>query len=192
MTGRRSRRKGAGYELELCRDAAEFGFHGRRTPNSGGLAIKGDVTAIDGTGPMLPGFHLEAKRQETLAIPAWLRQAYADAGALVPLVVFRRNRTRALDPLGTSHAVIPWRDLLGLLAELRDLRAEVERAACVSECVPLCGAARAYGRSDAPWKHEPECPVRLEWEQHGRPPTVRQLDVDDFPGVLCDGERAAA
>jgi hypothetical protein len=32
------------------------------------------------------------------------------------------------------------------------------------ECVPLCGASKAYGRFDQPWKHEPECPVRQAWE----------------------------
>jgi hypothetical protein len=32
------------------------------------------------------------------------------------------------------------------------------------ECAPLCGASKAYGRFDQPWKHEPECPVRLAWE----------------------------
>jgi len=31
-------------------------------------------------------------------------------------------------------------------------------------CVPLCGASKAYGRFDEPWKHEPQCPVRMAWE----------------------------
>ena len=31
-------------------------------------------------------------------------------------------------------------------------------------CVPLCGAAKAYGRFDKPWHHEPYCPVRMAWE----------------------------
>ena len=30
-------------------------------------------------------------------------------------------------------------------------------------CAPLCGASKAYGKYDQPWKHEPECPVRLAW-----------------------------
>ncbi len=33
-----------------------------------------------------------------------------------------------------------------------------------SNCVPLCGASKAYGRFDKPWLHEPQCPVRMEWE----------------------------
>ena len=32
-------------------------------------------------------------------------------------------------------------------------------------CSPLCGASKAYGRFDQPWKHEPQCPVRIEWEK---------------------------
>jgi len=32
------------------------------------------------------------------------------------------------------------------------------------QCVPLCGASKAYGRFDQPWKHEPECPVRIAWK----------------------------
>jgi hypothetical protein len=32
-------------------------------------------------------------------------------------------------------------------------------------CSPLCGASKAYGRYDRPWKHEPECPVRIAWKQ---------------------------
>lgn len=30
-------------------------------------------------------------------------------------------------------------------------------------CAPLCGAAKAYGRFDQPWKHDSLCPVRLAW-----------------------------
>lgn len=32
------------------------------------------------------------------------------------------------------------------------------------KCVPLCGAAGAYGRFAKPWQHELECPVRQAWE----------------------------
>ena len=37
-------------------------------------------------------------------------------------------------------------------------------------CSPLCGASKAYGRFDKPWLHEPECPVRLAWEQERQKP----------------------
>jgi len=37
--------------------------------------------------------HIEAKRQERLALPAWLRQASEEApDGTVPVVVFRQNR----------------------------------------------------------------------------------------------------
>lgn len=35
-------------------------------------------------------------------------------------------------------------------------------------CAPLCGASKAYGRFDAPWKHELQCPVRQEWDRWRR------------------------
>ena len=116
MSGRASRRKGSRGELELARILEAHGFPCRRTPNSGGLAIKGDLTSPDG-GCAIPGYHLEVKRQETLAIPKWLRQAHADAGGNVPVLVFRRNATRAADPVTQWHAVLPLEALLGLLRE---------------------------------------------------------------------------
>lgn len=33
-----------------------------------------------------------------------------------------------------------------------------------STCAPLCGASKAYGKYDKPWRHEPQCPVRVAWE----------------------------
>lgn len=39
-----------------------------------------------------------------------------------------------------------------------------ETATSPPYCVPLCGASKAYGRYDQPWKHEPQCPVRMAWE----------------------------
>ena len=38
----------------------------------------------------------------------------------------------------------------------------------MTKCAPLCAASKAYGRFDKPWLHEPECPVRLEWEASRR------------------------
>lgn len=58
------------------------------------------------------GYHFEVKRRETLALPAWLRQAEADANGRVPVVAFKRNHE-------------PWRVCLdaevfvGLLANIR-------------------------------------------------------------------------
>src|SRR6266542_283522 len=125
MSGKRSRRKGSRGELELAHLFEEHGFPCRRTPNSGGLAVKGDLTAPDGS-PAIPGYHFEVKRAETLRVPEWLRQAHADAGELVPVVCFRSSRTAHIGPLGEWHSTLPTRDLLALLAELRDMRAKLE------------------------------------------------------------------
>jgi Holliday junction resolvase len=82
---RSERDKGTRGELEVRDVFRAFGFDCDRTPNSGGLRIKGDLI---GTVPV----HVEVKRQERLQLPLWLRQARADAGAAVPVVAFRQNR----------------------------------------------------------------------------------------------------
>lgn len=39
-------------------------------------------------------------------------------------------------------------------------------------CSPLCGASKAYGRSDEPWKHESLCPVHQAWDiERGKSPS---------------------
>ena len=55
-------------------------------------------------------FGVEAKRCETLAIPAWWKQCENNASkvGLIPLLAFKRNREEPL-------AVLRWTDLLSLL-----------------------------------------------------------------------------
>ena len=86
MSGRRSRDKGKRGELEVAAVLCAAGFDARRTPNSGGLSWRGDIVGV-------PGYVIEVKRQESLAVPAWLRQAAADAAVChsVPVVAFRRS-----------------------------------------------------------------------------------------------------
>ncbi len=57
-------------------------------------------------------FGVEAKRCETLAIPAWWKQCESNASkvGLIPLLVFKRNREEPL-------AVLRWSDLLALLQQ---------------------------------------------------------------------------
>ena len=110
MSGRRSRDKGSRGELEVAAIFKTAGFADAvRTPNSGGLSWRGDVVGV-------PGYVLEVKRQETLALPAWLRQAAADAAVCdsVPVVAFRRSGER-------WHAVLPLEELARLLASDREL-----------------------------------------------------------------------
>lgn len=118
-SGRASRRKGKNGELEVVKILERHGFRARRTPNSGGLAIKGDLTGYEGE-PCIPGYHLEVKRVERLDLPKCLRQAHADAGGNVPLLIHRRNDDRTGDPLARWHATLPLEDLLVLLGIARE------------------------------------------------------------------------
>jgi hypothetical protein len=90
-------------ELEVSKVLGEYGLPVVRTPNSGGLHVRGDLTGV-------PGYHFEVKRQEALRLPEWLRQAHRDAAEdnAVPVVCFRQNA-------GEWHAVLPLEDLAKLL-----------------------------------------------------------------------------
>lgn len=86
MSGKMSRAKGSRGELEAAKIASEhLGLEINRTPNSGGLWIPGDIQGI-------PGFHVEVKRQEKLAIDKWWEQSVQDCPEnTIPIVVFRKN-----------------------------------------------------------------------------------------------------
>lgn len=114
---RTERDKGARGESEVAAIFRRHGFDCDRTPNSGGLRIRGDLY---GTVPA----HLEVKRQEVLRIPLWLRQAADEAEpGEVPVVAFRQNR-------GQWYGLLP----LEVLAELFADRARLESE---SDQVPL-------------------------------------------------------
>jgi|ERR1035437_3916908 hypothetical protein len=50
-------------------------------------------------------------------------------------------------------------------------------------CSPLCGASKAYGRfNDAPWKHEPQCPMRVAWDRERRGYLTHS---DYLGGLVC-------
>lgn len=96
MSGRASRNKGAAAEREVAKIINEhLGTDLRRTPLSGGMVWAGDIRGWD-------GWHIEVKRQERLAIPAWLEQTESDCPeGDTPLLIFRQ-----------SHQ--PWRAVLRL------------------------------------------------------------------------------
>lgn len=99
-----SRRKGLNGEREVADAFKVAGWHVR------GLEGGGDHFAVHyrDQGPAL--LHLECKRQERLALPAWLKQAREEAPPGVPPVLaFRQNR-------GVWYACLPLSDLLELLA----------------------------------------------------------------------------
>jgi Holliday junction resolvase len=104
------RRKGAGGELEVARIFQAAGFDCDRTPNSGGLRIRGD---LHGDLPL----HVEVKRQETARPWLWAEQARVDAGAGERWVVaMRRSRDEWV-------AMLPLVDLVRLLELERELHA---------------------------------------------------------------------
>lgn len=107
-SGSAARRKGLNGEREVADAFTAAGWHVR------GLEGGGDHFAARLTG-LAPNeqrrlLHLECKRQERLALPAWLKQARDEAPPGVPPVVaFRQNR-------GVWYAALPLSDLLELLA----------------------------------------------------------------------------
>lgn len=88
--GKKSRAKGSRGELELAQilSVALARDDIRRTPNSGGLWIPGDLSGV-------PIYHVECKRWETVSIPAWRAQAERDCPAgKYPTVMYRKNGER--------------------------------------------------------------------------------------------------
>lgn len=95
------RSKGARGEREVADVFRSFGLPVDRTVHNAGLYLRGDITGVE-------GYHVEVKRQETLRVPQWIRQAEAECGDCVPIVTFRQNR-------GEWYAALPLRDLARLL-----------------------------------------------------------------------------
>lgn len=101
--GNMERRKGARGELEVAKIFRAVGFDCDRTPNSGGLRVKGDLA---GSVPAM----VEVKYQETLRLPLWLRQARDEAPpGVVPVVAFRQNG-------GEWYAALPLEALAALMS----------------------------------------------------------------------------
>lgn len=130
MSGR-ERRKGAAGELEVAHVFDEHGFDCDRTPNSGGLRLRGDLYGV------LP-LHVEVKRQETARPWLWAEQASTDAGERERwLVAMRRSRSPWL-------ALLPLHDVVELLALERELRQLVDDGRLVGavelrELLERCG-----------------------------------------------------
>ena len=73
-----SNAKGKRGELQVVKIINRYlGTNFRRTPNSGGLSIKGDVIDIDNNNPLYE-FHIEIKNTNTLQIPKWMQQIEND------------------------------------------------------------------------------------------------------------------
>ena len=107
--------KGKRFELKIAKDLAKkFDSNIRRTPNSGGLSIKGDIMTTTG---ILSEYSWECKNQEKLNIWKALQQSQGDArGTLkIPLVVFTKN-------FENDYVALKYDDFVNLLIELDELR----------------------------------------------------------------------
>lgn len=101
--GRSSKSKGSGYERELAAYLnEELGVSSRRALLSGGGRNDGGAD-LDGT----PHIHIEAKRTETFAPYAAMRQAEESIkrgkNPVLPVVIQRRNR------MGTGESMVVMR-----------------------------------------------------------------------------------
>ena len=115
--GLNSQKKGKRFELQVAKYLSrEFETSIRRTPNSGGLSIKGDIMATQG---ILSEFNWECKNQEKLNIWKALEQSRNDCigSHKEPLVVFTKNFEK-------DYCALRLEDFVQLLLELEQLRNE--------------------------------------------------------------------
>ena len=86
----------------------------RRTPQSGGMSIKGDIIDINPDSAAYQ-FHFEVKDQKKLMIPKWWEQIDDDCPiAKTPVNVFKMN--------AQFYATMQFTDWLSLLAEMQELK----------------------------------------------------------------------
>ena len=91
----------------------------RRTPQSGGMSIKGDIIDINPDSAAYQ-FHFEVKDQKKLMIPKWWEQIDDDCPiAKTPVNVFKMN--------AQFYATMQFTDWLSLLAEIKELKEEIKR-----------------------------------------------------------------
>ena len=109
-------KKGKRFERDVANQLnKKFGTNVRRTPQSGGMEIKGDIICIDDNS-IISEFSFECKNQEKLNIWKALKQSTADApGGKMPVVVFTKNHER-------DYLAIEFEDFMNILKELEDLR----------------------------------------------------------------------
>ena len=89
----------------------------RRTPQSGGMSIKGDIIDINPDCAAYQ-FHFEVKDQKKLMIPKWWEQIDDDCPvAKTPVNVFKMN--------AQFYATMQFTDWLSLLAEIEELKQKI-------------------------------------------------------------------
>lgn len=93
-----SRTKGKRGELELAAKLREMGF----TRSRRGQQFKGTPDSPDIAGAV-SGLHIECKRVEAVRVHDWFRQALAESGGDLPVVMHRKNKTPWLVTLQLEH-----------------------------------------------------------------------------------------
>ena len=114
-------KKGKRFELQVAKYLSrEFNnIKISRTPNSGGLSLKGDILCTD-ENSILSEFNWECKNQEKLNIWKALEQSANDcigSHNKKPLVVFTKNYEK-------DYVALRLEDFTQLLLELEQLRNE--------------------------------------------------------------------
>jgi Holliday junction resolvase len=113
-----SQAKGKRAEREVAKLINRYlGTNVRRTPQSGGMSIKGDIIDINPDSAAYQ-FHFEVKDQKKLMIPKWWEQIDDDCPlAKTPVNVFKMN--------AQFYATMQFTDWLSLLAEMEELKQKI-------------------------------------------------------------------
>jgi len=113
-----SQAKGKRAEREVAKLINRYlGTNVRRTPQSGGMSIKGDIIDINPDSAAYQ-FHFEVKDQKKLMIPKWWEQIDDDCpAAKTPVNVFKMN--------AQFYATMQFTDWLSLLSEIEELKQKI-------------------------------------------------------------------
>ena len=113
-----SQAKGKRAEREVAKLINRYlGTNVRRTPQSGGMSIKGHIIDINPDSAAYQ-FHFEVKDQKKLMIPKWWEQIDEDCPlAKTPVNVFKMN--------AQFYATMQFTDWLSLLAEMEELKQKI-------------------------------------------------------------------
>ena len=113
-----SQQKGKRAEREVAKLINRYlGTNVRRTPQSGGMSIKGDIIDINPDSAAYQ-FHFEVKDQKKLMIPKWWEQIDDDCPvSKTPVNVFKMN--------AQFYATMQFTDWLSLLSEIEELKEKI-------------------------------------------------------------------
>ena len=114
-----SQAKGKRAEREVAKLINRYlGTNVRRTPQSGGMSIKGDIIDINPDSAAYQ-FHFEVKDQKKLMIPKWWEQIDDDCPvSKTPVNVFKMN--------AHFYATMQFTDWLSLLSEIEELKQKID------------------------------------------------------------------